>query len=170
MASISMPIRSPSSLPFFHSHVAAMPRTGSFIVRGRGNPDSFCSCSHGAGRRMSRTEAAHVECRKDVDVIDEWPAAYIDTYSAVIAAQTDLIDVIHRLRGIVNVKGKSGQNWGARLTSNFQGPVFCWWAVTDSNRRPSRCKSRGKHKQRLTAANQTRLETLATILKLRIFL
>ncbi|MFZ3327923.1 MAG: RtcB family protein [Methylocella sp.] len=152
------------------------------MVRGRGNPDSFCSCSHGAGRRMSRTEekkkitladhvtaTAHVECRKDVDVIDEWPAAYIDTYSAVIAAQTDLIDVIHRLRGIVNVKGKSGQNWGARLTSNFQGPVFCWWAVTDSNRRPSRCKSRGKHKQRLTAANQTRLETLATILKLRIF-
>jgi RNA-splicing ligase RtcB len=73
--------------------------TGSFIVRGRGNPDSFCSCSHGAGRRMSRTEAkkkitladhvaatAHVECRKDVDAIDESPAA-----SAVIAAQTDLI-------------------------------------------------------------------------------
>ena len=73
---------------------------------------------------MSRTEAAHVECRKDVDVIDESPAVYIDTYSAVIAAQTDLIDVIHRLRGVVNVKGKSGQNWGARLTSNFQGPRF----------------------------------------------
>jgi tRNA-splicing ligase RtcB len=90
--------------------------TGSFIVRGKGNPDSFCSCSHGAGRRMSRTEAkqkitladhvaatAHVECRKDVDVIDESPAAYKDI-GAVIAAQTDLIDVIHRLRGIVNVK------------------------------------------------------------------
>ena len=53
-----------ASLPIIHSHVAAMPGTGSFIVRGRGNPDSFCSCSHGAGRRMSRTEAAHVECRK----------------------------------------------------------------------------------------------------------
>lgn len=91
--------------------------TGSFIVRGRGNLDSFCSCSHGAGRRMSRTEAkkkitladhvaatAHVECRKDVDVIDESPAAYKDI-GAVIAAQIDLIDVIHRLRGIVNVKG-----------------------------------------------------------------
>lgn len=90
-----------ASLPIIHSHVAAMPGTGSFIVRGRGNPNSFCSCSHGAGRRMSPTEekkkitladhvteAAHVECRKDVDVIDELPAAYIDTYSAVIAAQT----------------------------------------------------------------------------------
>ena len=91
--------------------------TGSFIVRGRGNPDSFCSCSHGAGRRMSRADAkknitladhvaatAHVECRKDVDVIDESPAAYKDI-GAVIAAQIDLIDVLHRLRGIVNVKG-----------------------------------------------------------------
>lgn len=91
--------------------------TGSFIVRGKGNPESFHSCSHGAGRRLSRGEAkksitledhakatAGVECRKDVDVIDESPAAYKDI-GAVIAAQDDLIEVIHRLKQIVNVKG-----------------------------------------------------------------
>jgi tRNA-splicing ligase RtcB len=91
--------------------------TGSFIVRGLGNAESFCSCSHGAGRKMSRGEArkkitldehiaatAHVECRKDEDVIDESPAAYKDI-GAVIAAQGDLIEVVHRLRGVVNVKG-----------------------------------------------------------------
>lgn len=91
--------------------------TGSFIVRGKGNADSFCSCSHGAGRAMSRTEAKQritlkdhraategIECRKDKDVIDESPAAYKDI-SSVIAAQSDLIEVVHHLRQVVNVKG-----------------------------------------------------------------
>lgn len=91
--------------------------TGSFIVRGKGNADSFCSCSHGAGRKMSRGEAkrsitlaehraatAGIECRKDKDVLDESPAAYKDI-STVIAAQGDLIEVVHHLRQIVNVKG-----------------------------------------------------------------
>jgi tRNA-splicing ligase RtcB len=91
--------------------------TGSFSVRGRGNADSFCSCSHGAGRAMSRTEAKQkitlkdhreatkgIECRKDRNVIDESPAAYKDI-SSVIAAQQDLIEVVHTLRQVVNVKG-----------------------------------------------------------------
>lgn len=91
--------------------------TGSFIVRGKGNADSFCSCSHGAGRAMSRSEAKQritlkdhraategIECRKDKDVIDESPAAYKDI-STVIAAQSDLIEVVHQLRQVVNVKG-----------------------------------------------------------------
>jgi tRNA-splicing ligase RtcB len=91
--------------------------TDSFIVRGRGNADSFCSCSHGAGRAMSRTEAKQkitlkdhreatkgIECRKDRNVIDESPAAYKDI-SSVIAAQQDLIEVVHTLRQVVNVKG-----------------------------------------------------------------
>jgi tRNA-splicing ligase RtcB (3'-phosphate/5'-hydroxy nucleic acid ligase) len=89
----------------------------SFIVRGKGNRDSFHSCSHGAGRAMSRGEArrrftledhalatAGVECRKDVEVIDETPAAY-KMIEAVMAAQSDLIDVIHTLKQIVCVKG-----------------------------------------------------------------
>ena len=89
----------------------------SFIVRGRGNADSFHSCSHGAGRAMSRGEArrtftlkdhrrmtAHVECRKDKDVIDETPAAYKDI-EAVMRAQTDLVEVVHTLRQVVCVKG-----------------------------------------------------------------
>ena len=89
----------------------------SFIVRGKGNPDSFCTCSHGAGRAMSRTEAKRrftladhrkategVECRKDAGVIDETPMAYKDI-DAVIAAQSDLIDVVHTLRQVVCVKG-----------------------------------------------------------------
>ena len=91
--------------------------TGSFIVRGKGNAESFCSCSHGAGRAMSRGEAKRritladhraategIECRKDKGVIDESPAAYKDI-SAVIAAQQDLIEVVHTLRQVVNVKG-----------------------------------------------------------------
>ncbi len=91
--------------------------TGSFIVRGKGNPESFCSCSHGAGRVMSRGEAKReitleqhaaamsgIEARLDADVLDESPAAYKDI-SAVMAAQDDLIEVVHRLRQIVNVKG-----------------------------------------------------------------
>ncbi len=89
----------------------------SFIVRGKGNVDSFQSCSHGAGRLMSRTEAkrkftvdehrtatAHVECRKDGGVLDETPMAYKDIH-AVMAAQADLVDIVHTLRQIVCVKG-----------------------------------------------------------------
>ena len=89
----------------------------SYIVRGKGNADSFHSCSHGAGRMMSRKEAkrrfsledhakatAGVECRKDKDVIDETPAAY-KSIEAVMAAQSDLVDVVHTLRQVVCVKG-----------------------------------------------------------------
>lgn len=89
----------------------------SYIVRGKGNPDSFMSCSHGAGRAMSRGEAkrrftledhaaatATVECRKDADVIDETPMAYKDI-DAVMAAQADLVEVVHTLRQVVCVKG-----------------------------------------------------------------
>jgi len=89
----------------------------SYIVRGKGNPDSFCSCSHGAGRKMSRGEAKRtfsladhvaategVECRKDQGVIDETPGAYKDIDS-VMAAQTDLVEIVHELRQVVCVKG-----------------------------------------------------------------
>jgi tRNA-splicing ligase RtcB len=89
----------------------------SFIVRGKGNPESFDSCSHGAGRAMSRTEAKRrftladheaatkdVECRKDADVIDETPAAY-KPIDAVMHAQRDLVDIVHELKQIVCVKG-----------------------------------------------------------------
>lgn len=86
----------------------------------------------------------------------------------MIAAQTYLIDVIHRLRGIVNVKENQDKPGAQGLRLIFKGP-FLLVGGDGLDRRPSRCKSRGKHKQRLTAANQTRLETLATILKLRIF-
>ena len=91
--------------------------TRSYIVRGKGNPESFHSCSHGAGRAMSRAEArrrftvadhvqatAGVECRKDVDVIDETPGAY-KPIDAVMEAQKDLVDVMHTLRQVVCVKG-----------------------------------------------------------------
>ncbi len=91
--------------------------TKSYIVRGKGNAESFHSCSHGAGRVMSRTEArrsitlkqhreatAHVECRKDHAVIDESPAAY-KPIDAVIAAQADLVEIVHTLRQVVCVKG-----------------------------------------------------------------
>ncbi len=89
----------------------------SYIVRGKGNPESFCSCSHGAGRVMSRTEAkrrftvedhakatAGIECRKDAAVIDETPAAY-KSIEAVMAAQSDLVEVVHTLRQVLCVKG-----------------------------------------------------------------
>jgi tRNA-splicing ligase RtcB len=89
----------------------------SFIVRGLGNPESFHSCSHGAGRAMSRAEARRrftvadhaaategVECRKDADVIDETPAAY-KPIDDVMAAQRDLVEVMHTLRQVVCVKG-----------------------------------------------------------------
>lgn len=89
----------------------------SFIVRGKGNRDSFSSCSHGAGRAMSRGEAkkrftledhaattAGVECRKDIEVLDETPQAYKDI-DAVMAAQSDLVEIVHTLKQIVCVKG-----------------------------------------------------------------
>lgn len=91
--------------------------TRSYIVRGKGNPESFCSCSHGAGRAMSRTQARKqftqadhakategVECRKDEGVIDETPAAYKDI-DAVMRAQQDLVEVVHTLKQVVCVKG-----------------------------------------------------------------
>jgi len=89
----------------------------SFIVRGKGNPESFCSCSHGAGRRMSRGEAkrrysiedlkaqtAGVECRKDADVIDEIPEAY-KSIDEVKANQADLVEIVAELRQVLCVKG-----------------------------------------------------------------
>jgi tRNA-splicing ligase RtcB len=89
----------------------------SFIVRGLGNPESFDSCSHGAGRVMSRTQAkqlvtlddhiadtAGVECRKDQGVIDETPRAY-KPIEAVMAAQADLVEIVHTLKQVVCVKG-----------------------------------------------------------------
>jgi len=89
----------------------------SYIVRGKGNEDSFTSCSHGAGRTMSRSEAkrrftredqvratAGVECRKDDGVVDEIPMAYKDI-DAVMHAQRDLVEVVHTLKQVVCVKG-----------------------------------------------------------------
>ena len=89
----------------------------SFIVRGKGNPESFHSCSHGAGRKMSRTAAQKqftkqdlaaqtqgVICRKDKGVIDEIPSAYKDIDS-VMANQTDLVDIVHTLKQILCIKG-----------------------------------------------------------------
>lgn len=89
----------------------------SFIVSGKGNPESFCSCSHGAGRQMSRSKAKRefskedlefqtegIECRKDTGVIDEIPGAYKDI-DVVMDHQHDLVDVVHTLRQVVCVKG-----------------------------------------------------------------
>ncbi|MBM0106433.1 RtcB family protein [Steroidobacter sp. S1-65] len=89
----------------------------SYIVRGKGNPESFCSCSHGAGRRMSRTEAKRrfnrfdlakqtegVECRKDGGVVDEIPSAYKDI-DVVMANQSDLVEVVHTLKQVMCIKG-----------------------------------------------------------------
>ncbi|HQV25099.1 MAG TPA: RtcB family protein, partial [Acinetobacter sp.] len=89
----------------------------SFIVRGLGNQESFCSCSHGAGRVMSRAEAKRrftvedqiaqtegVECRKDTAVIDEIPSAY-KPIEDVMKAQKDLVEVVYTLRQVVCVKG-----------------------------------------------------------------
>jgi tRNA-splicing ligase RtcB len=91
--------------------------TGSFIVEGLGNEQSFCSCSHGAGRVMSRGQAKKlitleqhaaamqgIEARVDEGVLDESPAAYKDI-GAVMAAQQDLVAIRHRLRQVINVKG-----------------------------------------------------------------
>ena len=89
----------------------------SFIVRGKGNVDSYSSCSHGAGRKMSRGAAKRqfslddlaqqtdgVECRKDAGVIDEIPAAY-KNIDEVMTAQSDLVDVVHTLKQVLCVKG-----------------------------------------------------------------
>ncbi|MBL8115788.1 MAG: RtcB family protein [Acidobacteria bacterium] len=88
-----------------------------YIVSGKGNPESFHSCSHGAGRSMSRTEAKRrftvgdhekatlgIECRKDAGVIDETPMAY-KSIDAVMEAQKDLVEILHTLRQVVCVKG-----------------------------------------------------------------
>lgn len=89
----------------------------SYIVRGKGHAESFCSCAHGAGRAMGRKEAQRrftvadleaqtrgVECRKDAGVLDELPSAYKDI-DAVMASQADLVEVIHTLKQVVCVKG-----------------------------------------------------------------
>ncbi len=89
----------------------------SYITRGLGNADSFCSCSHGAGRRMSRSQAKRqflasdletqtlgVECRKDKGVLDEIPGAYKDI-DEVMANQSDLVEAVHALKQLVCVKG-----------------------------------------------------------------
>lgn len=89
----------------------------SYIVRGKGNKDSFCSCAHGAGRKMSRTQAEKqfsetdlarqtegVICRKDKGVLDEIPGAYKDI-DTVMANQSDLVEVVHTLKQVVCVKG-----------------------------------------------------------------
>lgn len=91
--------------------------TKSYIVKGKGNKESFCSCSHGAGRRMSRTKAranytvkdlekqtAGVVCRKDEGIIDEIPGAYKDI-DVVMENQKDLVDIVHTLKAVVCVKG-----------------------------------------------------------------
>jgi tRNA-splicing ligase RtcB len=89
----------------------------SYIVRGKGNREAYCSCSHGAGRQMSRAEAKRrhtvadlikqtegVECRKDADVLDEIPSAY-KSIDQVMANQADLIEVLHELKAVLCVKG-----------------------------------------------------------------
>jgi tRNA-splicing ligase RtcB len=91
--------------------------TGSYIVRGLGNDAAYNSASHGAGRRMSRTQARKqfsvedlkkqtkgVECRKDPGVVDEIPGAYKDIRS-VMAQQTDLVEIVAELKQVVCVKG-----------------------------------------------------------------
>src|SRR5205085_9863027 len=89
----------------------------SFIVKGRGSAQSFHSCAHGAGRRMSRSAAqkrftaadvaaqtAGVVCRKDSGVVDEIPAAY-KSIDEVMNNQSDLVDVVHTLKQVLCVKG-----------------------------------------------------------------
>ncbi|MCW9017390.1 MAG: RtcB family protein, partial [Kangiellaceae bacterium] len=89
----------------------------SYIVRGKGNEESFCSCAHGAGRQMTRTAARKtfrrkdleeqtrgIECRKDSGVIDEIPAAYKDI-DEVMENQSDLVEVVHQLKQVVCIKG-----------------------------------------------------------------
>nr|WP_207629153.1 RtcB family protein [Photorhabdus cinerea] len=129
-----------AKMPFIFSHLAVMPdvhlgkgstigsvipthkaitptAVGIDIGCGLGNKENFYSCSHGAGRVLSRTTAkkrftiedqkratAHVECRKDSDVIDEIPMTYKDI-EAVMTAQSSLVEIVHTLRQVVCVKG-----------------------------------------------------------------
>lgn len=89
----------------------------SYIVKGKGNSESFCSCSHGAGRRLSRgkairsftlddlkTQTAGIECRKDKGIMDEIPQAYKDI-DTVMANQNDLVEVVHTLKQVMCIKG-----------------------------------------------------------------
>jgi tRNA-splicing ligase RtcB len=89
----------------------------SFIVKGRGLPESFNSCSHGAGRKMSRGKAKRhftkddlerqtsgVECRKDVGVLDEIPGAY-KSIETVMKNQEDLVEIVAEIKQVVCVKG-----------------------------------------------------------------
>jgi tRNA-splicing ligase RtcB len=89
----------------------------SYIVRGKGQPESFCSCAHGAGRKMSRMAAEKkftevdlvqqtkgVICRKDKGIIDEIPGAYKDI-DTVMENQSDLVEILHTLKQVVCVKG-----------------------------------------------------------------
>ena len=89
----------------------------SYIVKGKGNLQSFCSCSHGAGRRMSRSKAKEmftledhlkategVDCRKDLGVLDETPGAYKDIDS-VMENQKDLVEIVHTLKQVLCIKG-----------------------------------------------------------------
>ena len=89
----------------------------SYVVRGKGVADSFCSSAHGAGRQMSRSAARKrfrredmqqqtqgVECRKDSGVIDEIPAAYKDI-DEVMENQSDLVEIVHQLKQVLCVKG-----------------------------------------------------------------
>jgi len=91
--------------------------TKSYIVKGLGNRESFCSCSHGAGRKMSRSEAKRqftvedliaqtdgVECRKDAGAIDEIPSSYKDI-DTVMFNQKDLVEIVHTLKQVLVVKG-----------------------------------------------------------------
>jgi tRNA-splicing ligase RtcB (3'-phosphate/5'-hydroxy nucleic acid ligase) len=86
-------------------------------VKGRGNAESYCSCSHGAGRTMSRNKAKNhftlddlieqtqgVECRKDAGILDEIPGAY-KSIETVMANQSDLVEVVATLKQVVCVKG-----------------------------------------------------------------
>lgn len=96
-------------------------RDGSFVVRGKGNPDSLCSSSHGAGRILSRTKAKEqlnmddfiatmqergIQARVEKGTLDESPGAYKDIFQ-VMAEQTDLVDVIHHIKPLINIKGAS---------------------------------------------------------------
>lgn len=89
----------------------------SYIVKGKGNSESFCSCSHGAGRRLSRgkairsftlddlkTQTAGIECRKDKGIMDEIPQAYKDI-DTVMANQNDLVEIVHTLKQVMCIKG-----------------------------------------------------------------
>jgi tRNA-splicing ligase RtcB len=93
--------------------------TRSYVIRGKGNPLSYESCAHGAGRRMSRTQARKQFGAADLaqamhgrtwlsasadKLVDEIPAAYKDV-DQVMADQADLVEVLHSMRGLVNYKG-----------------------------------------------------------------